>query len=201
MVDVDLRDIDTKNAYKLMTGSIVPRPIAWISTVDSAGERNLAPFSFFTVASRNPPMLCVSIGPGVGEREGTVKDTLENIRSQKQFVINIVTSALGNEMQKSSINFPSDVDEFKAAGLTAVESTSIRPPRVGEAPISFELELDRVIELGSDYLILGKVVYYHIQDDYYLGDYKVDLEKLRPLGRLAGNYSEIQDLFSLPREE
>lgn len=200
-MDIDLRKIETQQAYKLLSGSVVPRPIAWVSSVDANGERNLAPFSFFTVASRKPPMLCISIGPGVGEREGTVKDTLENIRSQKQYVINIVNTELGNEMQESAHNFPREVDEFAAAGVTAAKSISVRPPRVGEAPISFELELDQIIELGSDHLILGKVVHYHIKDEYYLGNYKVDLEKLKPLGRLANRYSEMQGLFSLPREK
>ena len=93
------------------------------------------------------------------------------------------------------------MDEFEAAGVTAADSVSVVPPRVGEAPISFELELDRIIELGSDHLILGRIVHYHIKDDYYLGNYKVDLEKLKPLGRLANRYSEMQGLFSLPREE
>lgn len=198
-MNIDLRTIDTKNAYKLMTGSIVPRPIAWVSTVDEEGNRNLAPFSFFTVASRNPPTLCISVGPGVGEREGTTKDTLSNILNTKQFVVNIVSSDLGDEMHTSSTNFPQEVDEFAAAGLTPVDSVHVQAPRVGEAPISFELELDQIIELGSDHLILGKVVQYHIQDEYYLGNYKVDLEKLKPLGRLAGNYSEADKLFTLPR--
>lgn len=200
-MDIDLREIDTQQAYKLMSGSIVPRPIAWVSSIDTNGERNLAPFSFFTVASRKPPMLCISIGPGVGEREGTVKDTLENIRLQKQYVINIANTALGNEMHESSRNFPSEVDEFVAAGVTAAVSTSVVPPRVAEAPISFEMELDQILELGSDHLIIGKVVHYHIKDEYYLGNYKVDLEKLKPLGRLANRYSEIENVFALPREK
>lgn len=199
-MDIDLREIETQQAYKLMSGSVVPRAIAWVSSIDAEGQRNLAPFSFFTVASRNPPMLCISIGPGVGEREGTIKDTLENIRSQKQYIINIANAELGNEMHESAKNFPSDVDEFEAAGVTAADSVSVAPPRVREAPISFELELDRIIELGSDHLILGKIVHYHIKDDYYLGNYKVDLEKLKPLGRLANRYSEVQELFTLPRE-
>ncbi len=198
-MNFDLRDLDNKNAYKLMTGSIVPRPIAWVSTVDEAGNRNLAPFSFFTVASRNPPTLCISIGPGVGERDGTTKDTLANIRNTKQFVINIVMSSLGDEMHISSNNFPADVDEFEAVGLTAAKSIHVQPPRVHEAPIAFELELDQIIEIGSDCLVLGKVVQYHIQDEYYLGNFKVDLEKLQPLGRLAGNYCEVGQLFALPR--
>ncbi|MGJ9460455.1 flavin reductase family protein [Oceanobacillus sp. CF4.6] len=199
-MNIDPRTINSKNAYKLMIGSIVPRPIAWVSTINNRGWRNLAPFSFFTVASREPPMLCISVGPGVGEREGTIKDTLKNIRSQEHFVINIVTASLGNEMQKSSNNSKEAVDEFEVTGLTPAESLVVPSPRVKEAPIAFELELNRIIELGSDYLIIGNVVQYHIKDEYYLGNYKINLEKLRPLGRLAGDYSEIQETFLLPRE-
>ncbi|ANX11683.1 hypothetical protein ABE41_006655 [Fictibacillus arsenicus] len=195
----DPKELTEKDVYKLLVGSVVPRPIAWVSTISTEGVVNLAPFSFFNVASRNPPMLCISIGPGVGEREGTEKDTLVNIRNQKEFVINVVTSTLGNEMQKTSENLPSDVDEFEAAGLTTLESTIVKPKRVKEAPIQMECQLEQVIQLGSDHLVIGRMVRYHINDDYYLGNYKVDLEKLQPLGRLAGNYSESTEFFSLPR--
>nr|WP_285876818.1 flavin reductase family protein [Fictibacillus phosphorivorans] len=188
-----------KDVYKLLVGSVVPRPIAWVSTISTEGVVNLAPFSFFNVASRNPPMLCISIGPGVGEREGTEKDTLVNIRNQKQFVINVVPSSLGNAMHKTSENLPSEVDEFKAAGLTTIDSTIVKPKRVKEAPIQMECQLEQIIQLGSDHLVIGRMVRYHIEDDYYLGNYKVDLEKLQPLGRLAGNYSESRAFFSLPR--
>ncbi|WP_085994271.1 flavin reductase family protein [Oceanobacillus senegalensis] len=200
-MDIDLRDLETKQAYKLMTGSVVPRPIAWVSTMDQSGNHNLAPFSFFTVASRNPPMLLISIGPGVGEREGTVKDTLSNIRQLKQFVINIVPASLGNPMQKSAENVQRETDEFSYAGLTPVQSKKVRPPRVKESPISFELELNHIMELGSDHVVIGHIVHYHIDDDYYLGNDKVNQEKLSPLGRLAGTYSEISDIFTLPRRE
>ncbi|WP_394137992.1 flavin reductase family protein [Cytobacillus oceanisediminis] len=188
-----------KEVYKLLSGSVVPRPIAWVSTLSEEGELNLAPFSFFTVASRNPPMLCISVGPGVGDREGTEKDTLVNIRSQKEFVINVVPTPLGNQMQKSSENLPSDTNEFKAAGLTPVNSRLVSPKRVKEAPIHMECKLEQIIQLGSDHLIIGRMVHYHIEDDYYLGNYKVNLEKLQPLGRLAGNYSESKEFFKLPR--
>lgn len=188
-----------KDVYKLLTGSVVPRPIAWVSTISEKGELNLAPFSFFTVASRNPPMLCISIGPGVGEREGTKKDTLVNIQSQKEFVINVVTAPLGNEMHKSSENLPSHVDEFEAAKLTPIDSHVVSAKRIKEAPIHMECILEQIIPLGSDHLIIGRMVHYHIDDEYYLGNYKVDLNKLQPLGRLAGKYSENKDLFTLPR--
>jgi flavin reductase (DIM6/NTAB) family NADH-FMN oxidoreductase RutF len=187
-----------KEVYKLLSGSVVPRPIAWVSTISESGVLNLAPYSFFTVASRNPPMLCISVGPGVGEREGTEKDTLVNIRSQKEFVINVVNSRLGNPMMKSSENLPADVNEFEAAGLTPIESSIVSPKRVKEAPIQMECKLEQIIPLGSDHLIIGQMVHYHIQDEYYLGNYKVNLEKLEPLGRLAGSFSEMKGLFQLP---
>ncbi|MBN8201179.1 flavin reductase family protein [Bacillus sp. NTK034] len=192
-------DLGEKEVYKLLTGSVVPRPIAWVSTVSQEGGQNLAPFSFFTVASRNPPMLCISIGPGVGDREGTEKDTLVNIRATKEFVINVVPAPLGNQMQKSAENLPSNADEFEAAGLSAAESHLVAPKRVKEAPIHMECKLEQIIKLGSDHLIIGRMVYYHIDDEYYLGNYKVNLEKLQPLGRLAGNYSESSEFFKLPR--
>jgi flavin reductase (DIM6/NTAB) family NADH-FMN oxidoreductase RutF len=198
-VQFDPKELTEKDVYKLLIGSVVPRPIAWVSTISTEGMVNLAPFSFFNVASRNPPMLCISIGPGVGEREGTEKDTLVNIRNQKEFVINVVPSSLGNEMQKTSENLPSNVDEFEAAGLTTLDSTIVKPKRVKEAPIQMECQLEQIIQLGSDHLVIGRMVRYHINDDYYLGNYKVDLEKLQPLGRLAGNYSESTEFFSLPR--
>ncbi|TLS35597.1 flavin reductase family protein [Pseudalkalibacillus caeni] len=195
----DPKQLATKEVYKLLTGSVVPRPIAWVSTLSEEGDLNLAPFSFFTVASRQPPMLCISIGPGVGEREGTVKDTLTNIRSQEEFVINIVPSALGNPMQKSSENLPSEVNEFEAANLTPIDSSIVKPKRVKESPIQMECKLNQIIQLGTDHLVIGEMVLYHIEEDYYLGNYKVDFEKLRPLGRLAGNYSESTEFFTLPR--
>lgn len=110
----DPKELNEKDVYKLLIGFAEPRPIAWVSNISTDGIVNLAHFSFYNVAYRNSPMPCISIGPGVGVREGTEKDTLVNIRNQMEFVINVVSSYLGNEMQKTSGNFPSDVDEFSA---------------------------------------------------------------------------------------
>ncbi|MGM0865771.1 MAG: flavin reductase family protein [Bacillota bacterium] len=192
-------ELEEKQVYKLLSGSVVPRPIAWVSTISKSGELNLAPFSFFSVASRNPPMLSISVGPGVGEREGTEKDTLVNIRGQKEFVINVVPTFLGNEMQKSAENLPSSVNEFEASGVTHIDSVIVQPKRVKEAPIQMECKLEQILALGSDHLIIGRMVRYHIEDDYYLGNYKINLDRLQPLGRLAGNYSEMSSFFHLPR--
>ncbi|WP_201712978.1 flavin reductase family protein [Rossellomorea arthrocnemi] len=192
-------ELEEKQVYKLLSGSVVPRPIAWVSTISKSGELNLAPFSFFSVASRNPPMLSISVGPGVGEREGTEKDTLVNIRGQNEFVINVVPTFLGNEMQKSAENLPSSVNEFEAAGVTPIDSVIVQPKRVKEAPIQMECKLEQILALGSDHLIIGRMVRYHIEDEYYLGNYKINLDRLQPLGRLAGNYSEMSSFFHLPR--
>lgn len=189
----------SKENYKLLIGSVLPRPIAWVSSVSSAGELNLAPFSFFTVASRNPPMLIFSIGEGVEERAGTVKDTLKNIREREEFVVNIVSAALANEMAKTGEHVAPDVDEFAYAGLTPARSEAVSVPRVKEAPVSMECELVQVIPLGDDHLVIGKVLRYHVADELY-NNGRIDTKKLAPIGRLAGNYSPVESMFSLPNE-
>ncbi|WP_368653388.1 flavin reductase family protein [Ornithinibacillus sp. 4-3] len=197
---INPNDLDPQSVYKLLSGAVVPRPIAWVSTVSQDGIANIAPYSFFTIASRNPPTLVISVGVGTAERAGTVKDTLTNIREQKDFVVNIVTASLANEMQYSSENLPSDVDEFAHIGLTAIDSEVVKAPRLLEAPISMELTLHDIIPIGEDHLILGRVVRYHVKDELYENG-KINLEKLAPLGRLAGNYSPVETIFSLPNEQ
>ncbi|HEU5140123.1 MAG TPA: flavin reductase family protein [Bacillales bacterium] len=198
---IDPNDLTPKQMYKLLIGSVVPRPVAWTSTVNRDGLYNIAPFSFFTVASRQPPMLCISIGPGDGEREGTIKDTLINIRSQKEFVINVVSLPLANQMQKTSEAFGADKDEFTEAGLTAEKSVIVKPPRIKEAAIQMECKLEQIIPLGSDHLVIGRLLKYHIRDDLYYENGKVDLEGLKPVGRLAGNYTVVEKLFKLPHSD
>lgn len=190
-------DLNAKETYKLLIGAVVPRPIAWVSTISSNGIPNLAPFSFFTVASRKPPILAITIGPGVGEREGTTKDTLVNILEQKEFVVNITPAALRNEMHRSSENLPHDVNEFEHIGLTSAVSEIVKSPRVEESPINMECVLHDVIKLGEDHLVLGRVVRYHVKDDLYEKG-RINITKLAPIGRLAGNYSLVDKIFSLP---
>ncbi|WP_271854127.1 flavin reductase family protein [Planococcus maritimus] len=196
---IDPTQQSSKENYKLLIGSVLPRPIAWVSSVSSGGELNLAPFSFFTVASRNPPMLIFSIGEGVGARTGTVKDTLTNIRERGEFVVNIVSASLANEMAKTGEHVAPEIDEFDYVGLTPISSEVVSVPRVKEAPVSMECELVQVISLGDDHLVIGKVLRFHVQDDLY-DKGRIDTTKLAPIGRLAGTYSPVESMFTLPNE-
>ncbi len=136
---------------------------------------------------------------GCRERTGTEKDTFVNIKAIGEFVVNVVPASLGNQMQVTAENLKETIDEFNRAGVTPVESRTVRAKRVKEAPIQMECSLEQMLTLGSDCLIIGRVTHYHIEEDIYLGDYKVDLNRLSPLGRLAGNYSEVGEIFTLPR--
>jgi flavin reductase (DIM6/NTAB) family NADH-FMN oxidoreductase RutF len=199
---IDPSELDPQSSYKLLIGSVVPRPIAWTSTVSQEGVRNLAPFSFFTVASRQPPTLCISVGPPPetdgGER--ATKDTLSNIEETEEFVINIVSLALSNTMHESSKSHPPEADEFEKAGLTPAPCQVVKAPRVEEAGVSMECLLDRILPLGSDHLVIGRMVRFHVRDELY-EDGRVNVAKLQPLGRLAGNYTRIETIFDLPAED
>lgn len=197
MLIINPADLHIADMYKLLSGAVVPRPIAWVSTISKDGVLNLAPYSFFTIASRNPPTLAISIGPGANERAGTVKDTLTNIRDQHEFVINILTASQGNHMQKTAEDLPSDVDEFEYAQLTPVDCEVVKAPRIAEAPISMELKMHSITQIGTDHLVLGEVIRYHVKDELYETG-KINLEKLAPLGRLAGNYAPVETIFRLP---
>lgn len=189
-------DLTEQEMYKLMIGSVVPRPIAWVSSKSKDGVLNLAPFSFFTVASRNPPTLLISIGPGVGEREGTIKDTLTNIREVGEYVINMVSEPLGEAMQRSSANVEPQRNEFELAGVTPQFCKSVDVPAVLEAPIAFELKLDRIIPVGGDHLVLGIVERVQLDSAVYAGNYKTATDNWKPLASMAGDYAGLTSTFS-----
>ncbi len=198
---IDPSDLDPQSCYKLLIGSVVPRPIAWTSTLSQKGIRNLAPFSFFTVASRQPPMLCISVGPRNADGgNAPAKDTLDNIKATQEFVINIVSLALSNTMYESSKSHPPEADEFEKAGLTPAHCEVIRAPRVEEAGVSMECLLDRVLPLGTDHLVIGRMVRFHVRDELYK-DGRIDVAGLDPLGRLAGNYTKVETIFDLPMDD
>jgi flavin reductase (DIM6/NTAB) family NADH-FMN oxidoreductase RutF len=188
------------NIYKLLVGAVVPRPIAFVSTISPEGVANLAPFSFFTVASANPPVLCFT----ASYREPR-KDTLVNIRAMKEFVVNIVSEEFAAKMNVTSGEYPYGVDEFAQSGLTPVESDLVRPPRVKESHVNMECKLLQVIEVSNrpmgGTLILGEVVRFHV-DDAIFEDFRIDPEKLGAVGRMAGNtYCQTTDRFELVRPQ
>ncbi len=200
---IDPSDLDPQSLYKLLIGSVVPRPIAWTSSMSREGTRNLAPFSFFTVASRQPPMLCISLGPPPEAEEGgerSAKDTLSNIEETEEFVINVVSLPLSNKMFESSKNHPPDTDEFEKAGLTPAPCEVVNAPRVEEAAVSMECLLDRILALGTDHLVIGRMVCFHVRDELY-EDGRINVAKLQPLGRLAGNYTKVETIFDLPADD
>ena len=192
-----------KSLYKLMIGSIVPRAIGWVSTVDEAGVPNLAPFSFFTAAGANPPH--VLFCPMIRATDGQPKDTLHNVRASGEFVVNIVTETLAAQMNITSTEFPAEVNEFAAAGLTPIPSVVVRPPRVAESPIHYECRLTQIVELGQEAgsasVVIGEVVHMHVDDALLIGGDKIDIAQLQPIGRLAGNsYSRVAPaMFDLVR--
>ena len=197
---IDPEDLSAHQTYKLLIGSVVPRPIAWVSSVSADGVTNLAPFSFFTVVSRRPPMLSVTIEP---RSEGLPKDTLANIRETGQYVINVVSLPLANAMHESSKDHPSEVDEVELVGLTPAPSEVVKVPRVEEARVSMECVLERILPLGScgDNLVIGRMVRYHIRDDLLHENGRIDVVGLEPLGRLAGDYTTVETVFDLPTDK
>lgn len=201
-MEADPAALPWKSVYKLLSGSVVPRPIAWVSTVDPAGAANLAPFSFFNAVASRPPI--VAFTASVRTTDRGQKDTLRNVRSTGEFVVNIVTEPLAEAMNLTSTEFPPEVDEFQAAGLTAVPSAVVGAPRVAESPIHFECRVHQIVEVGSEpgggALILGRVVHIHVDPSVLLGEDKIDIQKLKPIGRLAGaGYCRTADTFEMVR--
>jgi len=175
---------DQRAVYRLLIGSVVPRPIGWASTVSVSGVANLAPFSFFTVVCVAPPMVSLTI---MRKADGSEKHTLTNVRATGEFCCNVVTRPVWQQMVDSANGFPEDDSEFAETGLTPIASVKVKPPRVKEAPIHFECKLHQVLELGPkrQALVIGEVVHIHV-DPACMTDGYIDMRKLDPVGRLNG---------------
>jgi len=188
--------------YKLLTGSIIPRPIGWVSTVDEKGINNLAPFSYFNMIGDDPPHVMFS----TRRDNNTNKDTLNNVLTTKQFVVNMVTEELVEQMNATAQMVPSEVDEFQLVGVTPVSSTKIKPMRVLESPIQFECELVHHYFLenhkqGGACIMIGRIVMMHFDESVVSDNYKINMETYKPVSRLAGsNYSKIGEMFSIKRQ-
>jgi flavin reductase (DIM6/NTAB) family NADH-FMN oxidoreductase RutF len=197
---IDPREASAANIYKLMIGLIVPRPIAFVSTLSAAGIRNLAPFSFFTGICSNPPVICFSCGR---TRDAQKKDTLRNVEETGEFVVNVVSEEFAAQMNICSTEFPPEVDEFTASGLTPVASELVKPPRVAESRAAMECRLLQIVEvspqpLGGS-LVLGEVLRFHI-DDPLFENFKIDAGGLNAIGRMGGAaYTRTRDRFDMER--
>ena len=198
-MQLDPAAMPQQSVYKLLIGCVVPRPIAWVSSVSPDGVHNLAPFSFFMGVCNEPPTIAFSSGP----REGRKKDTVANVEHTGDFVVNVVDDDLAERMNLTSGEYPPEVDEFALTGLTAATGVKVRAPRVAEAPISLECRVERILSVGRGphSLVLGEIVYFHLRDDLYdAATGRIDMHQLRPVGRLAGNlYSHIHDIFEMKR--
>ena len=199
----DPTDKSISETHKLMIGSIVPRPIAFVSTQSNNGENNVAPFSYFNGVCSKPPT--IMFAPARRGWDGEEKDTLINIRDTEEFVVNIVSESFAERMVMCSTDFDSDVDEFDVSKLTPVASQKVSPPRVGESKVSFECKLNQIIEIGdgtagSGFVVIGAIILFHIDDDVY-DNGRILLDKLQPLGRLAGNwYTRTTDTLEIIRK-
>ena len=201
-MEADPATLPWKSVYKLMVGSILPRPIGWISSVDATGLANLAPFSFFNAVASRPPT--VVFCPTIREVDVGPKDTLRNVRTTGEFVVNIVTAGLAEAMNITSTEFPPEVDEFRAAGVTPAPSVVVMAPRVAESPIHFECRVHQIVDLGTEpgaaAVVLGRIVHLHVDDSVLVDGGKIDLDALQPIGRLSGaGYCRVTDVFEMPR--
>lgn len=198
MTDIDAAQISWQDQYKLMVGSVTPRPIALVTTLGRDGP-NAAPFSFFNAVGSDPAMLMFS----VGDRSGKAKDTVRNIRETPEFVVHIVSDGIKDKMNVCAVDYPYGVNELEKAGFTAVPSSRIRVPRIAEAPVALECRLMQIVELGRKpyHVVFGEVVYFHYHEGIVNERFHVDVGRINPIGRLAGKggYTRITDRFEMPR--
>ncbi len=184
----------------VLHGIVVPRPIAFVSTISAEGVPNLAPFSFYMAVASRPPTLAVSVSRSAGWKP---KDTLANIEATGEFVVNVTVDGIAGAMNDTAADYPSDVSEFDVAGLTPVPSDTIGPPRVAESPVNMECRVSKIIPIGEEEresaLVLGEVLLVYIRDDIVDG-HRIDHQALNPTGRLAGSlYCRTLDVFEMVR--
>lgn len=201
-MELDPATLPARDRHLLLTALVVPRPIGWISSVDAAGRRNLAPYSFFTMVSSQPPTVIVS----VGERDGRAKDTLANVRATGELVVNVVSEDLAEAMNRSAVESAPEHDEFAFAGVSAAPSLRVGAPRVAEARAHLEARVVNVVAVPDDdgvarnHVVFARVVHVHVDDALFTPPHRVDVGALAPLARLAGNeYGRLGERFSVAR--
>jgi flavin reductase (DIM6/NTAB) family NADH-FMN oxidoreductase RutF len=200
---VDPATLSADAAYAWQAATIVPRPIAWTSTLNEDGSANLAPFSFFTGVSSDPPTCLICVSRRKRQPDGThpPKDTWRNIERTGEYVIHVVNDALGAQMNATSRDHPYGVDEIAEVGLTKIAGERVAAPRVAEAPVAMECRLERIVEVGraGTAVIIGEILLWHVRDELVVGG-RLDLGRLDAIGRLSGpSYTRTRDRFDLVR--
>ncbi len=197
---IDPKKISRKEMYQHMTACILPRPIAWISTVSAEGVTNLAPFSYFSGVTSDPPTLVVTIGNKQGGRK---KDTFANIEATGEFVVNIVPFLLAEAMNYTAAEFPPEVSEFDMTSVTPLPSQRVKPPGVAEAPVRLECELHQTVAVGDNpgaNLVIGRILLIDVDDRVVTEEGKINPLALDAVGRLGGiGYCRTRERFELPR--
>jgi flavin reductase (DIM6/NTAB) family NADH-FMN oxidoreductase RutF len=192
---IDPAYLDAETAYRLITGVVVPRPIAWVTSLSGSGVLNLAPFSAFTFVSPKPPMLAIS----VGRKGGTYKDTAQNILNNEEYVVHIADSSLMTAVHESSTEHPPDVSEVEELRLSTLPGERIKVPRLVAAPIAMECRFRQCLEFGEtrSRLIVGEVLVFHIRDGL-LQNGKIETKALDPIARIAGpRYARLGEIVTL----
>lgn len=192
---IDSADLAAEQAYRLLTGIVVPRPIAWVTSLSRGGKVNLAPFSAFTFVSPKPPMLAISIG----RKAGIYKDTARNILAREQYVVHIADSSQLMAVHESSVEHPPEVSEVEELGLATVASQKIDVPRLRDAPIAMECRFRQCLEFGEtrSRLIVGEVLAFHVRDGLVVNG-KIETEALDPIARIAGpRYARLGEIVTL----
>jgi flavin reductase (DIM6/NTAB) family NADH-FMN oxidoreductase RutF len=204
LISIDPSSQTERDNYRLLTSSIIPRPVAFVTSMSPEGAANAAPFSYFNIVAANPPMISISVQRKAGSIQ---KDTARNIETVEAFVVHITDEKNINAVNKTAANLAFDESEIDYAGLTPVNSDKIAVPGIQEAAVRMECVLERIIPLGGTALapacdlIIGRVVCFHFSEDIYT-DGNVDYNALKPISRLGGiHYSKLGDVFSLERPE
>jgi flavin reductase (DIM6/NTAB) family NADH-FMN oxidoreductase RutF len=202
-MELDPQNLGTREMYEWMITTIIPRPIAWVSTISPDGVTNLAPFSFFQGVCARPPTLLFC---PANDRRGNPKDTLRNVRETREFVVNLVSAAQVESMNATAATLPYGESEFSRFGVGQIPSLRVRPPRVEGSPVAFECELDRIIAVGegpvAGHVVLGRIVQFHVADAVLGPDGKPDPDRLELVGRLGRDeYLRLDRRFQLQRPE
>jgi flavin reductase (DIM6/NTAB) family NADH-FMN oxidoreductase RutF len=200
-MEIDFADLKASQRYKVLSSLVIPRPIAWVTTLDSEGRVNTAPFSFFNVFGANPPL--VAFAPG-NKEPGLPKDTARNIRDSRDFVIHLVSPDLADEMVQTSATLPHGESELAQVGLETTPSKTVRPPRIARAQVALECREHETIEIGSNRLVLGIVQHVFAKDGLLDPEsFHLQQEDWTPIGRMASPawYCHTADLFEKPRPD